>query len=147
MWLRLKWSPSPQHTDSHPCTRPRLSVSRGVWGKTQEIRGNILPFLGHFYVKFMEIICSKAPGNYSASFELFTLRFAYGRTQKPSFLSFRHFQTCPRLPKPISFIFGDTRILQIIQENPESLKTNICIANHHDLEIEQLAPGNHEEPS
>ena len=44
-----------------------------------------------------------------------------GEPSNPSFSWFLGFRTCPRAPKPISFIFGDARILQMIQETPQIL--------------------------
>ena len=40
-----------------------------------------------------------------------------GETENPSFSRFRDFWTCPWVPKPTMFVFGDTRILQTIQES------------------------------
>ena len=58
----------------------------------------------------------KAPGNYSASIWYNNFRFAYGRAPKPSFLWFRICWTRPRAPKPILFIFWDTKIPNKNQE-------------------------------
>ena len=54
-------------------------------------------------------------------FELITFWFAYGKNENPSFLWFRDFRTCPWLPKPIIFIFGNTRIPQITRETTRSI--------------------------
>ena len=44
-----------------------------------------------------------------------------GETENPSLTWFGNFWTCPWAPKQILFIFGGTKILQIIQENPQTV--------------------------
>ena len=48
-----------------------------------------------------------------------------GETENLSFLWFWDVWTCPRAPKPISFIFGDIRTLQIIQEKTQLIFKHI----------------------
>ena len=60
-------------------------------------------------------------------FGLIPFRCAYGRDRNSSFLWFQNFRTCPWLPKPTIFIFGDARIPEIIQEKPKSFwRISIC---------------------
>ena len=56
-----------------------------------------------------------------------------GDTSKSSFLWFREFRTCPRFPKPIIFIFGDTRIPKTNQE-----KTWNISQKYHVLKLKVL---------
>ena len=44
-----------------------------------------------------------------------------GESENPSFPWFQDFGTCPWTPTPTLFIFGGTRILQIIQEKTNPL--------------------------
>ena len=44
-----------------------------------------------------------------------------------SFLWFRDFWTCPQLPKPTTFIFGDTRTPKTNQENPQTFLKHVCV--------------------
>ena len=46
-----------------------------------------------------------------------------GETENLSFPWCPDFRTCPRAPQPIIFIFGDTRILHIIQYKSQIIKT------------------------
>ena len=76
------------------------------------------PCSGHLFGKLMDIISSKAPGNYSASiwFNNFSIRLWENLKLLISMIS--GFWTCPRLPKPIILIFIHTRIPKRNQENP-----------------------------
>ena len=51
--------------------------------------------------------------------------FIFGKPESPSFSWFRDFWTCPELPKPILFVFGDTKTFQIIQEKSRNAFENI----------------------
>ena len=56
-----------------------------------------------------------------------------GKLDNPSFSWFRDFWSCPWLPQPILFVFGDTRTLQIIQEIQKHFPT-CYFANFKTLE-------------
>ena len=79
----------------------------------------IISFLNYSCGKLVERIGLKLWGIILLRFSLITFRFAYGGASKPSFLWFRDFWTCPRLPKPILFIFADTRILNKNQQKSQ----------------------------
>ena len=69
-------------------------------------------------VNLWKIYARKLRGIILLQFELITFRFAYGRSQNSSCLWFLDFWTCPFFPKPIIFIFGDTRTPKTKQEIP-----------------------------
>ena len=53
----------------------------------------------------------------------------FGKPEEPSFLWWSDFWTCPWLPKPILFISGDARILQIFQETSRIIFQKYCLRN------------------
>ena len=71
-------------------------------------------------------------------FGFVTVRCHYGTNWNLSFLWFRDFWTCPWFPKPILFIFGDTRIFQRNQETSRLVLGNMVFINLRIWEIEKL---------
>ena len=72
---------------------------------------------------------------YSAS--VWTYNFSiclWGEPSNPSFSWFLDFRTCPWAPKPFIFMFGETRIRWIIQEQGP----NHCLENISLLDLELL---------
>ena len=81
-----------------------------AWGKrVAKILEQLWHVLRYSYGQFLEKICLKFCSIILLQFGLITFRFAYGRTQKPSFLWFRDFWTRRQAQKRTIFIFEDTR--------------------------------------
>ena len=67
-----------------------------------------------FILNIITRIANKLLIIFPLHFGLIAFRFHYGRTLKPTISWFSNFGTCPWLRKPVLFIFGNTRYLQII---------------------------------
>ena len=95
------------------------------------------PFINKFYFfgKLMEQIRQKLHRLILLRFGLITFWFHYGRAQKPSFSWFRDFRTYPWLPEPTIVIFGDTRTLQMTQENPNRFRQFIILGNPQTVQM------------
>ena len=53
--------------ESSTLTSVGFSMVKMIRKSSQQILGNFRPYLSNFHSKIVEIICLKAPGNYSAS--------------------------------------------------------------------------------
>ena len=71
-------------------------------------------------------------------FGLVAFRFHFGKSENHSFACFWDFLTCPWLPWPILFNFGDTKILRIIQEKARSILEKYYFWNLNIVEIDIL---------
>ena len=93
------------------------------------------------YSKFMEIVCLKAPGNYSASILTYNLLdLLMGETETPHFYDFAIFGRVPEHRTKTIFIFGDTRIPKTNQEKSRGIfLKNASSENIKMLETQHLA--------
>ena len=111
---------------------------------------NMKAFVGHCWVIFMVNIWKRHGQKLRRivllHFGLVTFRFHYGRDWKPLVFMISGSRTCPWLPNPIWFIFGDTRIPQSIQGNSIIIFENIMFGNLTVLKIpkfENVRKGGH----
>ena len=115
---------TPQHPDSHPCTRPCDQSSedhKKIMAKSSDNIGNLRWLFGNFYGKLTEIIGLQAPGNYSASIRTYNFLICLWERPKLLISMILGFLEVSPSPKTNIFIFRDPRIPQIMQENPKSI--------------------------
>ena len=102
-------------------------ISQIIWKSQENHRTKYCKKYGNCSVIFMAICLNN---RFKSSRELFCFDSVWwnpdllmGDTKTPHFYDFGIFQPCNQAPKPITFIFGDTRTPNQIQENTNTWKT------------------------
>ena len=107
--LFLAPHPDPEQPWTSDFPARRIRKSQENLRNHSEHVGKCSAFFGSCVCNLCRRDAQKLRGIIVVRFGLMAFRFRMGKPSNPTFLWFRSFRTCLRVPKPILSIFGDTR--------------------------------------